>query len=322
MTGKIESFIIENSLPGQRLDAFLRERFPMISRGAFHRLISEGLVTVNGRIVKPTHTPRAGESVTIHFPDPSPPAAQPEAIPLEVIHESDCFLVLNKPPGIVTHPGPGNPTHTLVNALLHHCAGQLSGIGGVSRPGIVHRLDKDTTGCLVVAKNDAAHLALSEQFSSRRVQKIYHAIVIGDVQDDAGEIMAPIGRHPVDRKRMAANPRGKSREARTSYRVLERLKVATLVEVFLHTGRTHQVRVHLQHIGHPVVGDMVYGKKQNNRLTALTGLRPPRIMLHASSLEFDHPFTNQRLHFTARWPEDFILTLNFLRNWAAQRPND
>src|SRR5215468_210161 len=185
MSSRTEVLVLDRTLPSERLDTFLREKFPAVSRGAVQRLIEEGHIKVNGRTVKPTHTPRAGEQVEVHWPDARPAEAQPEDIPLDILHEDDALLVLNKPPGLVVHPASGNEEHTLVNALLHHCAGQLSGIGGVARPGIVHRLDKDTSGCLVIAKNDDTHVALSAQFAGRKVEKIYHAIVCGEMQRDS-----------------------------------------------------------------------------------------------------------------------------------------
>jgi 23S rRNA pseudouridine1911/1915/1917 synthase len=312
MTDRTELLTIEKSLPGERLDTFLRSKFPAASRGAIQRLIDEGHVRVNGRTVKPTHTPRAGEQVEVHWPEARPAEAQPEEMSLDVLFEDDALLVLNKPPGLVVHPAAGHEEHTLVNALLHHCAGQLSGIGGVARPGIVHRLDKDTSGCLVVAKNDNTHLALSSQFASRKVRKIYHAIVCGEMQRDQGEIRAAIARHPSHRKRMAVDD-DKGREARTTYRVLERLRAATLVEAELHTGRTHQIRVHFQFLGYPLVGDATYGNRQNQRLTELTRYAAPRQMLHAFQLSFIHPRTGHRLSFEAPRPEDFLDALAALK---------
>jgi 23S rRNA pseudouridine1911/1915/1917 synthase len=210
------------------------------------------------------------------------------------------------------HPAAGHEEHTLVNALLHHCRGQLSGIGGVARPGIVHRLDKDTSGCLVVAKDDATHLALAEQFAGRSVHKTYQAIVCGEIPREQGNIRAAIARHPSHRKRMAVNE-GEGREAWTSYRVLERLRAATLVEATLHTGRTHQIRVHFQHLGYPLVGDETYGMRQNARLTELTGHRPARLMLHAYKLAFVHPRTRKKQTFEASLPDDFTKALRALR---------
>jgi 23S rRNA pseudouridine1911/1915/1917 synthase len=238
--------------------------------------------------------------------------AQPEDIPLAILFEDDALLVLNKPPGIVVHPAAGHGEHTLVNALLHHCKGQLSGVGGVARPGIIHRLDKDTSGCLVVAKTDAAHVALSNQFSGRSVGKVYHAILCGELQSAKGEIRAGIARHPSHRKRMAVNDE-RGRAARTSFQVLERLNSATLVEAVLHTGRTHQIRVHFQFLRHPLVGDATYGQRQNSRLAELTGCTAPRQMLHAYELAFDHPKSAVRMTLKAPWPQDFRETLSSLR---------
>ena len=311
MSSRTEVLTIEHSLPSERLDTFLRDKFPAVSRGAIQRLIEQGHIKVNGRTVKPTHTPRAGEQVEVYWPEARPAEALPEEMPLNVLFEDEALLVLNKPPGLVVHPAAGHEEHTLVNALLHHCAGQLSGIGGVARPGIVHRLDKETSGCLVVAKNDDTHLALSAQFATRKVEKVYHAILCGELPRDQGEIHAAIARHPSHRKRMAVDDGG--REARTGYRVLERLRAATLVEAVLHTGRTHQIRVHFQFLGFPLVGDATYGNRQNERLADLTGYTAPRQMLHAYRLAFIHPRTAKRLSFEAPQPEDFLDALAALR---------
>lgn len=312
MAARTEVLVIERTLPSERLDHFLRGKFPAVSRGAIQRLIEEGHIQVNGRKVKPTHTPRVGEEIRVHWPEAKPAEAQPEDIPLKILFEDDALLVLNKAAGIVVHPAAGNQEHTLVNALLHHCEGELSGIGGVARPGIVHRLDKETSGCLVVAKNDETHLALSAQFAGRQVDKIYHAIVCGEIQRDKGEIRAAIARHPSHRKRMAVTD-DSGREARTSYRVLERLRSATLVETTLHTGRTHQIRVHFQHLGYPLAGDDTYGQRQNRRLEELLGLAAPRVMLHAFQLGFIHPRTGKHVAFEAPLPADFGDFLSALR---------
>ena len=308
MSSRTEVLTIEHSLRSERLDTYLRGRFPAVSRGAIQRLIQEGHIRVNGRTVKPTHTPRAGEQVEVRWPEARPATAQPEEMPLDILFEDEALLVLNKPPGLVVHPAAGHEEHTLVNALLHHCAGQLSGIGGVARPGIVHRLDKETSGCLVVAKNDDTHLALSAQFATRKVEKLYQAILCGELPRDKGEIRAAIARHPAHRKRMAVDDDA-GREARTGYRVLERLRGATLVEAILHTGRTHQIRVHFQFIGFPLVGDATYGNRQNQRLAELTGYTAPRQILHAGRLAFIHPRTAKRLSFEAPRPEDFLEAL-------------
>ena len=313
MATRTENFTVEESLPAERLDIFLRSKFPAVSRGAMQRLIEQGHIRVNGKTVKPTHSPHAGEKIEIHFPEPKPATAQPEEIPLDVLFEDKSLLVVNKPAGLVVHPAAGHEEHTLVNALLHHCQGSLSGIGGVARPGIVHRLDKETSGCLVVAKNDETHIALSEQFANRIVKKVYHAIVCGEVPRDAGEIHAAIARHPTHRKRMAVQDDSDGRAAHTSYRVLEKLKCATYVEVQIHTGRTHQIRVHFQHLGHPVVGDDTYGSTKNKRLKELANYAAPRVLLHAKNLNFIHPRTQKPLKVSAPLPDDFKLALKLLR---------
>jgi 23S rRNA pseudouridine1911/1915/1917 synthase len=309
---RTEVFTIEKTLPSERLDTYLRGKFPAVSRGAIQRLIDDGHVRVNSRKIKPTHTPRAGEQVEVHWPEARPAEAQPEEMALDILYEDAALLVLNKPPGLVVHPAAGHEHHTLVNALLHHCAGELSGIGGVARPGIVHRLDKDTSGCLVVAKTDETHLALSAQFATRKVEKIYHAIVCGEIPRERGEVRASIARHPSHRKRMAVQEAG--REARTTYRVQERLKAATLVEAVLHTGRTHQIRVHFQFLGFPVVGDKTYGNRQNDRLTELTDYTAPRQMLHAFQLGFIHPRSGKKISLEAPLPSDFLDALAALRS--------
>ncbi len=313
MPSRTETLTIERSHPGERLDAFLRKQFPALSRSAVQRLIEEGHITVNGKPTKPTHTPRAGEVVQLAWPEVKPAEARPEDIPLDIIYEDECLLVLNKPAGLVVHPAAGNEEHTLVNALLHHCEGELSGIGGVARPGIVHRLDKETSGCLVVAKNDETHFALSAQFASRTVEKIYIAIVCGVVPRDEGNIRAAIARHPTHRKRMAVCDADEGRAAHTGYRVIERLNEATLVEAHLHTGRTHQIRVHFQHLGFPVAGDTTYGQRQTKRLADLTKYEAPRVLLHAQKLTFTHPRTGKKMNFVAPWPDDFGDALRFLR---------
>ena len=316
MAERGETFTIEQSRPGDRLDSFLRGRYPAVSRGTIQRLIEQGCIRVNDKPVKPTHTPRAGDSVSVVWPDARPAEAQPEEIPLNILFEDVDLLVLNKPPGIVVHPAAGNDAGTLVNALLHHCAGELSGIGGVARPGIVHRLDKDTSGCLVVAKNDHSHLKLAEQFSGRSVTKFYDAIVCGAMAREKGTIRAPIARHPTQRKRMAIVDQG--REAWTSFELIERMGKATLVRAQLHTGRTHQIRVHFEHLGFPLLGDGIYGKKQNARFREETGYSAPRQMLHARSLAFVHPRTAKSVSFEAPWPMDFSECLVTLRRLGGE----
>jgi len=306
-----ETLVVPVSLPRGRLDIWLRQQYPCVSRNAIQRLIGEGEIRVNGEQVKPTHHPALGETVQIRWPEPKPPEVVARDIPLDVLYEDDALLVLNKAAGMVVHPAAGNEDNTLVNALLHHCAGRLSGIGGVIRPGVVHRLDQFTSGVMVVAKNDATHMALSYQFAHRKVEKVYHAIACGRVEPETGEINAAIARHPNHRKCMAVSAGG--RTALTTYRVLERLREATLIEARLHTGRTHQVRVHFKHLGFPLAGDCIYGKRANAALAELTGCSAGRQMLHARFLAFTHPGTGERLAFEAPWPADFAQAVEALR---------
>jgi 23S rRNA pseudouridine1911/1915/1917 synthase len=312
-TTRTEKFIVEQSRPGERLDIFLREKFPESSRGTMQRLIEQGHLRINGQPTKTTHSPRAGEEIEIHWPEATPATAQPENIPLDILFEDKSLLVINKAAGIVVHPAAGHEEHTLVNALLHHCKGSLSGIGGVARPGIVHRLDKETSGCLVVAKNDETHLALSEQFAGRTVKKFYDAIVIGPLKEDEGEIHAAIARHHTERKRMAVCDDGDGRAAHTSWRVIERLAHATHVEAEIHTGRTHQIRVHFLHLGHPLAGDVTYAAKPNKKFADTTGYIAPRVLLHAHKLSFIHPRTKKTVKFEAPLPKDFKQALKALR---------
>lgn len=255
---------------------------------------------VNGEQVKPGARLRAGDTVTYREPAPvQTESAAPEEIPLQILHEDADLIVIDKPAGMVVHPAAGNWHGTLVNALLHHC-GELSVIGGEHRPGIVHRLDRETSGCLVVAKNDAAHQSLAKQFAGRSVRKIYLALAAGKFRQQSGTIEAAIGRHPVERKKMAViTKEGRARAARTSWRVRQEIAVpggiGTVVECTLHTGRTHQIRVHLKHLGHPLLGDAVYGRRAGF----------PRQMLHAWQLGFTHPRTGKEMTFRAPIPEDF-----------------
>ena len=313
MSAPTENFTVEFSLPHTRLDAFLRTKFPAVSRSTLQRLITEAHIRVNGQPTKATHAPHAGEMISIHWPEAKAATALPEKIPLEILFEVKYLLVLNKPPGIVVHPSAGHDEHTLVNALLHHCAGELSGIGGVARPGIVHRLDKETSGCLIVAKTDLAHAALAEQFAGRSMEKIYHALVVGVLPRDTGEIRAALARHPTERKRMAVTTAAKGRDCRTSYEVVQRFAAASFVACVLHTGRTHQIRVHLTHLGHPVIGDLVYGVKQNKKFTDETSVTAPRQMLHASKITFTHPKSGKRVTCEAPLPKDFRAVLKALK---------
>ncbi len=285
---------------GNRLDRFLAGELPHLSRSRVQALIREGHVRLNDRAVKPSESVRPADVVSWEEPPAMETALVAEDIALAVLYEDDDLIVLDKAAGMVTHPAPGNDAGTLVHALLAHCP-TLSGIGGERRPGIVHRLDKDTTGCLVVAKNDVAHRALAAQFAARTTRKIYLALVRGVPREASGTIEAPIGRHPVQRKKMAVVPPPRGRTARTDYRVRHAIPnvtghAAALVECHLHTGRTHQIRVHLKHLGYPILGDTFYGGPAS----------APRPMLHAWTLGFAHPRTGQPMEFRAPLPADFL----------------
>jgi 23S rRNA pseudouridine1911/1915/1917 synthase len=281
---------------GHRLDHFLATLLPHLSRSRLQALVKEGHILVDSRPAKPADKLHPGSLVSVHEPPPAPVSGTlAEDIPLEILFEDSDLLVLNKPAGMVVHPAAGNPDGTLVNALLHHCT-ELSGIGGEQRPGIIHRLDKETSGCLVVAKNDRAHQGLSKQFAEREVLKVYLALVAGHLKKKSGVIEAEIGRHPVHRKKMSVVTTGRGRHSITDYRVLRELPAASLVECTLHTGRTHQIRVHLKHLGHPLLGDELYGKRSGYA----------RQMLHAWKLGFTHPGTGQWMAFQAAIPQDFI----------------
>lgn len=312
MTERRETIVVDEALLNERLDVWLCARFPEVSRGNIVRLIKEGEILVDDQPVKPTHHPREGESITIHFPPPKKPNVKAVDIPLDVLYEDADLIVVNKQPGLVVHTASGDEEDTLVNALLHHCAGELSGVGGVARPGIVHRLDKDTSGCIVSAKNDPTHIELSRQFHDREVEKFYYAITCGAVPEAKGEIDAEIMRHPNHRQVMTVAKGGDGRPARTSFRVLRRLRGATWVEVQIHTGRTHQIRVHFKHIGHPLVGDPIYAKRPNKALVEETGYAAPRQMLHSSSLTIRHPRNGELMTFKAPLPNDFRAALKRL----------
>ena len=303
---------------GKRVDAFLAEKTEL-TRSAIVRLIESRSILVNGVPFAKNYKLRAGDVFTIELPAATPDCAEPEDIPIDVVYEDTDIVVVNKPKGMVVHPAAGNPTGTLVNALLYHCKGSLSGIGGVIRPGIVHRIDKDTQGLLVVAKNDAAHLFLAEEIAAHRVRRIYYAIALGNFRDDEGTVNAPIGRHPVDRKRMAVirDPSQKSREAITHWRVLERFGGFTFVRCELETGRTHQIRVHLASIGHPLLGDEVYGGNG----TAFEARHRRLIQgqsLVATELRLTHPTTGESMVFSAPMPKEFEELLAILRRQAEQ----
>lgn len=293
------SWTLAVEVAGERLDVWLAGKLKALSRSRLQRLIEAGRVTVDGHSAFARDKTVLGQRVVVTIPPAVPAIPRPEALPLDVIFEDGDILVLNKPAGIVVHPAPGHAAGTLVNALLHHC-GDLAGIGGVERPGIVHRLDRETSGLLVVAKHDAAHQALAAQFQQGRVRKIYLALVHGVPGQKAGRIETTIGRHPTDRKRMAANPpRGK--HAVSHYETVATRGGLTLLRVRIETGRTHQIRVHLAHLGLPIAGDPVYGSRARDLRVAEC---PARQMLHAAELEFDHPADGRRLRFTAPPPAD------------------
>ena len=281
---------------GLRLDRWLAEQCPDLSRSQLQNLIEAGSVTCNGSPLNKKDKLKAGQTILLTLPDPQPIEAQPQNIPLDIVYEDDSLLVVNKPKGMVVHPAPGNPDGTLVNALLWHCKGSLSGIGGEIRPGIVHRIDKDTSGLLLVAKNDQSQLALSRQLQERQMEKHYRALVEGNLREDSGRIDQPIARSKKDRKKMAIDPEG--RPSITDWTVLARGRNVTLLDVHILTGRTHQIRVHMKSIGHPVCGDPIYGSGK--------GAKVPRLMLHAYALAFTHPRTGERMTFTAPLPEEFV----------------
>ena len=293
---------------GQRLDAFLAEALPELTRSAAQRLIAEGQVAVDGKIPAKSLKLAGGETVSVHLPEPEEAQALPEDIPLDVVYEDDDVIVVNKPVGMVVHPAPGHSGGTLVNALLHHCGDSLSGIGGELRPGIVHRIDRDTSGLIIAAKNDFAHQALSAQLQDHSLCRTYEAVVVGNLREDSGTVDAPIGRCPSDRKKMAVVRQG-GRNAVTHWQVLERFPGYTYVRCRLETGRTHQIRVHMAYIGHPLYGDTVYGAKKP--APGMTGQ-----CLHAVGLTFRHPRTGEMVELSCPLNEEFAAFLRKLRGGA------
>ena len=290
---------------GVRIDRYLSGCLEDLSRSYIQKLVKDGNIRVDGRIVKANYKLSAGEEIRVLVPEPEVPDIRPENIPLDILYEDDDILVVNKPKGMVVHPAPGHYEHTLVNAVMYHCGDQLSGINGVMRPGIVHRIDMDTTGSLLICKNDQAHRILAEQLKEHSITRRYHAIVHGNLKDDHGTVDAPIGRHPTDRKKMSTKAPN-ARSAVTHYSVLERFGDYTYIECELETGRTHQIRVHMSSIGHPILGDPVYG--------------PPRCpyklqgqTLHAKILGITHPSTGAYMEFDAPLPEYFVKLLDVLR---------
>ena len=281
---------------GQRVDAWLAANLEDVTRSAAQRLLEEGRVTCGGKPLAKNYKLNGTETVEVCLPDPEPVDVLPQDIPLDVVYEDADVIVVNKPKGLVVHPAPGHPDGTLVNALLHHCGDSLSGIGGELRPGIVHRIDRDTSGLIIAAKNDSAHQKLAAQLQDHTLARIYHCIVTGNLREDSGTVNAPIGRHPVDRKKMAVVANG--RPAVTHWTVLERFPGFTYVECRLETGRTHQIRVHMAHIGHPILGDTVYGNKK-----PVPGLQGQ--CLHAVGLRFLHPRTGEMVELSCGLPEEF-----------------
>lgn len=306
MDSRTETFIIDASEEDKRLDAFLVSKMQSLTRSHIQKLIDEGMITVNGSSVKSGTKTKTGMIINVTIPEAKPLAVEAQDIPLDIVYEDDSIIVINKPKNLVVHPAAGNWEGTLVNALLYHCKDSLSDINGVKRPGIVHRIDKDTTGLLVIAKSNEAHLKLSAQLKKHQIQRTYETIVDGRIKEDSGKISAPIGRHNVNRKKMSVNVKN-GKPAITHFKVLERFKSHTYIQCELETGRTHQIRVHMSSIGHPVTGDEVYGKRCS--LIDTDGQ-----VLHARFLKLMHPVSNEEMIFEAPLPEYFNVLLNRLRN--------
>lgn len=301
--------VLELTVPpegaGERLDKWISTQVEGVSRSAAQKFCEEGLVEAAGKALSKNYKLRGGEALCLTIPDPVELDVTPEDIPLDIVYEDPSLLVVNKPKGMVVHPAYGNLNHTLVNALLYHCKGQLSGINGVIRPGIVHRIDKDTSGLLVVAKDDQAHSSLAAQIKEHSFDRFYHAVVYGNLKEDSGTVHQPIGRHPTDRKKMAVTDKN-SRDAVTHFEVVERYQGFTHVRLKLETGRTHQIRVHMAYIGHPVAGDPVYGPQKV--ISSLEGQ-----CLHAKTIAFLHPKTGELLSFDSPLPGYFTRFLSTLK---------
>ena len=293
----MEPILLRADRAGERADQLLARLVPELTRSAAQRLLEEGAVTLGGRPVKKNYKAAEGDVLEVRLPEPEPVDVLPQAIPLDVAYEDADVIVVNKPVGLVVHPAAGHPDGTLVNALLYHCGESLSGINGALRPGIVHRIDRDTSGLIIAAKNDRAHLSLAAQLQDHSLSRVYEAVAVGGLREDCGTVDAPIGRHPVDRKRMAVD-RQNGREAVTHWSVLARYPGYTHVECRLETGRTHQIRVHLASIGHPLLGDTVYGSKKP--WPGLAGQ-----CLHARRLRFVHPSTGEPLELECPLPDWF-----------------
>lgn len=287
-----------------RIDALLAQNVPELTRSAAQRLLDAGAVSVGGRTVKKNYKCSAGDEIELILPETQEIELKPQDIPIDIVYEDGDVVVVNKPRGMVVHPAPGHPDGTLVNALMHHCGASLSGIGGEKRPGIVHRIDKDTSGLLIAAKNDLAHLMLSAQLADRSLSRVYDAVVRGSFREDFGAVDAPIGRHPADRKKMAVTDKS-SRAAVTHWEVIARYRGYTHIRCRLETGRTHQIRVHMAHIGHPLLGDHVYGAPSPDK-----GLEGQ--CLHARELKFIHPRTGEPVHIRTELPPYFLAVLKKL----------
>ena len=299
---------VDQTCAGDRLDRYLAQQMEGLTRSAAARLLEEGRVTLAGIPLEKNYRLRGGEELWVELPEPAPSQALPQDIPLDVVYEDADIIVVDKPVGMVVHPAPGHSDGTLVNALLHHCAGSLSGVGGELRPGIVHRIDRDTSGLIVAAKNDAAHLALAAQLQDHSMRRTYEAVVVGNLREDSGTVDAPIGRSEKDRKKMAVTEKN-SRSAITHWQVLRRYGAYTYIRCQLETGRTHQIRVHMAYIGHPLYGDTVYGAKKP--AADMTGQ-----CLHAVALDLRHPRTGIQLHFTSPLPGQFQALLDRLEHQA------
>jgi 23S rRNA pseudouridine1911/1915/1917 synthase len=300
------NFTVDSENVGVRLDKYLVDELDSLTRSAVQKIIDDGGVSVNNKIINKNYKCKLNDEIVIIIPDAKPMEAVAQDIPIEIVYEDSDLLVVNKPKGMVVHPANGNYDGTLVNALLYHCGDSLSGINGVIRPGIVHRIDKDTSGLLIVAKNDNAHLKLAEQIKEHSFSRAYEAVVYGNIKDDKGTVNAPIGRNPKDRKKMAVTLKN-SKPAVTHYEVIKRYGDFTHIRCILETGRTHQIRVHMSSIGHPIAGDEVYGPKKV--ITELHGQ-----CLHAKHIGFVHPTTNEWLEFESELPNYFINFLSKLDN--------